>query len=61
MNNNLEFHRGYWSAIAKQNGWYKEPFYVQIWINSEGMITDSVSSTELSRDYVIFDEGDDDV
>lgn len=57
MSNNIEFHRGYWAAIAKQNNWYKEPFYVQIWINDKGEITDSVSTKDLDRDYVVLDTG----
>lgn len=59
-NNSIEYHRGFWAAIAKTHGWYKEPFYVQVWIDKDGNITDSVSTTALTMDYISHDDGDDD-
>ena len=49
----IEEHRKHWAAIADQNGWYREPFYVQIWRDKAGYITDSVSFQALTGDIVI--------
>jgi len=51
----LEKHRKIWAKVAKQYKWYKEPFYVQVWINKKGKITDSVSTKITDRDYLVFD------
>ena len=45
----------FWAEIAKKNNWYIEPFYVQIWIDESGNVTDSVSYVGLDRDIVIKD------
>lgn len=49
----IETQRQFWAKIAKENGWYTEPFYVQVWVNEEGEISDSVSTRGLTQDYVI--------
>jgi protoheme ferro-lyase len=49
----IEKHRAFWAKIAKANSWYTEPFYVQVWVNENGNITDSVSHIGLSEDIVI--------
>ncbi|MDK2899271.1 MAG: hypothetical protein PWQ10_458 [Patescibacteria group bacterium] len=49
----IEKHREFWIKIAKANGWYIEPFYVQVWTDKSGNITDSVSHTSLIEDIVI--------
>ena len=54
----VEENRNLWAKIAKKNNWYKEPFYVQIWIDKKGNITDSVSTRILDKDYFIFEETD---
>jgi hypothetical protein len=53
MTKTIEESRQFWAKVAKKNGWYKEPFYVQVWVNEEGEITDSVSHRDLTQDYVI--------
>jgi hypothetical protein len=40
--NNIEAHREFWKNVAKENGWYREPFYIQVWTNKDGLITDSI-------------------
>ena len=52
MSKNIEEHRAKWAEIAKENGWYQEPFYVQVWMNKEGEITDSVSTRGLESDII---------
>ena len=49
----LEEARGFWSKIAKENGWYNEPFHVQAWIDEDGTLDDCVSFKGLSRDIVL--------
>jgi hypothetical protein len=49
----IEKHREFWIKIAKANSWYVEPFYVQVWTDKSGNITDSVSHTGLIEDIVI--------
>lgn len=49
----IEDARQAWAHIAKENGWYTEPFYVQIWVNEEGEISDSVSTRSLTQDIIV--------
>lgn len=53
MDTELEKAREFWAKVARENGWFKEPFFVQIWVNEEGEVTDSVSSRILTQDWVI--------
>lgn len=50
---NLELQRKNWSEVAKENGWYVEPFFVQLWVDGDGYITDSVSFKGMKSDYVV--------
>lgn len=50
---NIEQAREFWAKVAKENGWHSEPFFVQIWLDKEGKISDSVSSRILTADVVI--------
>ena len=52
----IEQSRQYWTVIAKKNGWYKEPFFVQVWLDSQGSVIDSISYEGLDRDIIIRDE-----
>lgn len=52
----IEQCRQFWADIAKKNGWYKQPFFVQVWLDADGKITDSVSHQGLTRDYVLNEE-----
>lgn len=49
----IDEHRAYWADIAKNNGWYKEPFYVQVWVDDNGSVVDSVSYQGLSEDIIV--------
>ena len=49
----IEQCRQFWAKVAKENGWYKEPFFVQVWVDDNGDITDSVSHCGLNQDYVL--------
>lgn len=52
----IEQCRQFWAKIAKDNGWYKEPFFVQVWLNADGNVTDSVSHQGLTQDHVLNEE-----
>jgi hypothetical protein len=49
----IEKHRAFWAKIAKANDWYNGSFYIQIWIDKNGNVTDSVSHIGLTEDVVI--------
>jgi len=49
----IEKHRAFWAKIAEANGWHTEPFYVQVWIDKDGNVTDSVSHIGLAEDIVV--------
>jgi len=49
----IEEYRKFWAKVAKENGWYKEPFYVQVWVDENGIITDSVSHRGMTEDIVV--------
>ena len=51
----VEKARNFWSKVAKDNEWYVEPFYVQVWIDEDGEVSDSVSYRDMTRDYIIID------
>jgi len=51
----LETSRATWARIAKEHGWYKEPFFVQVWVDpTTRIVTDSVATTALDKDYVVW-------
>ena len=54
----FEHHKNGWGEIAKKNGWYYEPFYIQVWVNPKGEITNSVSVQGLTKDYVLHEYDD---
>lgn len=49
----VDEHREFWADVAKKNGWYKEPFFVQVWVDDSGNVVDSVSYQGLSEDIVV--------
>ena len=49
----IEKQRVFWAKIAIANSWYTEPFYVQVWVDENDNITDSVSHIGLTEDIVI--------
>jgi len=52
----IETHRAKWASVARANGWYSEPFFVQVWVDSAGEISDSVSFRGLSADLILAEE-----
>ncbi len=48
----LEECREFWANVARKNGWYKQPFFVQVWVDSRGNVTDSVSFQGLTEDVI---------
>jgi len=56
MSKDIESHRAKWAGVARANGWYSEPFYVQVWVNESGEITDSVSFSGMNCDIVTLEE-----
>lgn len=59
----LEKSRAFWAKVAKENGWYQEPFYVQVWVDpTTGLVKDSVSSRGMTQDVIVdWEEWEDDV
>ncbi len=49
----IEYNRGLWAAIAKDHAWYTEPFYVQVWINKYGNVSDSVAFRGMTGDIIL--------
>ena len=49
----IEKARILWSDVAKKSGWYKEPFYVQVWLHEDGSIDDAVSFQGLEQDIIL--------
>jgi hypothetical protein len=49
----LDTARAFWADIARKNGWYSEPFYVQIWVGHDGTVSDSVAHKNMTKDIVI--------
>ena len=49
----IEEHRKWWAEVAKENGWYTQPFFIQVWLDKDGEIEDSVSYKDMKRDYII--------
>ena len=50
--NEFDHHKTTWSAVAKNNNWYQEPFFIQVWVNKSGEVVDSVGVRGLDKDYV---------
>jgi hypothetical protein len=55
LKSKVEKARDFWSKVAKDNGWYVEPFYVLVWMDKDEEVLDSVSHTGMLRDYIIID------
>ena len=52
----IETQREFWMRIAKDNGWYQSPFYVQVWMRRDGSVIDSVSYKGMTHDIVLIGE-----
>jgi hypothetical protein len=62
VSQNLEEHRELWANVAKKNGWYTEPFYVQVFIDPvSNEIYDSVSFGGMTKDIFHYEEDNWDV
>ena len=54
---NIEPHREFWAKVARENDWYTEPFYVQVWVDpNTDEIYDSVSFRGMQGDIVVYEE-----
>ena len=49
----VDEHREYWAEVAKKNGWYKEPFYIRVWVDRDGFVVDSDVYEGMTEDVVI--------
>lgn len=49
----IEEHRKWWAKIAKENGWYTQPFFIQVWVDRDGEVADSVSYQGMTQDWVL--------
>ena len=58
--NDIEAHRDFWADIARKNGWYREPLYIQVWPREDGPITDSVYLPDDATMDVIAEDLDED-
>jgi hypothetical protein len=56
----IELHRNSWKKVAEQHNWYKEPFYVVIWLKDDGRIDDSVSVRDVMTEDCIIPNNDED-
>ena len=52
----LETARHTWAVIANENGWYHEPFFVQVWVDPDGHVVDSVAYRDLDHDVVLVND-----
>ena len=53
----IEKDRNKWRNIAKKNGWYKEPFYLDIKISKNNKLIETNSYIELKRDMITIVDG----
>ena len=49
----IEECRTFWAKMAKEYKWHTTPFYVQVWVNPQGKIIDSVSHRGMTKDIII--------
>lgn len=49
----LEKSRKTWATVAKNYNWFQTPFYIQVWVNTKGVIIDSVSFRGLKKDLIV--------
>jgi len=51
-------HKARWMEVAKQNGWYAKPFFIQVWVDHDGNVTDSVAMRDMTS-HLAFDDASD--
>ncbi|WP_164969726.1 hypothetical protein [Arcobacter sp. F2176] len=49
----IEEERKFWAKIAKENKWYKEPFYVQVWFDKDDDVEDSIYAPKNAINDII--------
>lgn len=49
----IESARQFWAKIARENNWYSEPFHVQVWVKSDGTVSDSVAYRGMTHDVIV--------
>lgn len=52
----LEEAREFWSKVAKKNNWYREPFYVKIWVNKDLKVEYSLFLNSDANGDLVFQE-----
>ena len=45
--------RKFWASVAKSNGWYVRPFFVQVWLQKNGQALNSVSFKGMTGDIIL--------
>lgn len=43
----IEAAREAWIKIAKRRNWYKEPFYIAVWVSKHGNVMDALCTTQI--------------
>lgn len=51
----IETARKYWAGIARANGWYVRPFFVQVWLKKDGTAQDSVAFKGMTGDIILIE------
>ena len=57
--NIINHYREQWAALAKEKGWYTEPFYVQAYIHSDERVFSVIGHkgmAETGKDIIIVDD-----
>lgn len=49
----IEKARRFWTGVAKANGWYTRPFFVQVWLQKDGQAFNSVSFKGMTGDIIL--------
>ena len=54
----IEKAREMWATLAKERGWYIDPFYIQAWVNEDGDVIDAVAFKGMTGDIILESDGD---
>lgn len=49
----IEARRKTWAKVAKENNWFTDPFYIQVWVDKDGNIIDSVAFRDMTQDLIV--------
>jgi hypothetical protein len=61
LRSDIEKHRKQWAETAQKNNWYAQPFFIQVWVNQHGIITDSLSHIGMKQDFIIDTDTDEEL